>query len=389
MKILIVAKDPTHQTNAGNRYVILTQAEKLKSLGLEVHFLYIEERPLKKERWPEYDRDLALTADYWKERFHLYRVGRLQKFLFNLLYRFRMAFCHFQEGVDDHYPCGLTHFVNRLDAKMHFDICLIHYYDLSRLLTRIHIPVKALMTHDCFAYKNLVVGERILHINAHSEAKAMQRADAIFAIQEEEAAYFSLLAPRSRVYDIFSIYSYHPQKIAGNHDIVFLSGPNRFNINGIKWFVKEIFPAILTRFPDAQLLIGGRICRELPEFKGMPGISLEGSVDSPELFYAKADIAINPVYQGTGLKIKTLEAVSYDKVTIVHPHSMRGLYDKAHAPMLVAENASEWLSHLEKVWGDRDVIASIKLADAEYMESMQRFIDEEYQRFLKDITIDK
>ena len=195
MKILIVAKDPTHQTNAGNRYVILTQAEKLKSLGLEVHFLYIEERPLKKERWPEYDRDLALTADYWKERFHLYRVGRLQKFLFNLLYRFRMAFCHFQEGVDDHYPCGLTHFVNRLDAKMHFDICLIHYYDLSRLLTRIHIPVKALMTHDCFAYKNLVVGERILHINAHSEAKAMQRADAIFAIQEEEAAYFSLPLP--------------------------------------------------------------------------------------------------------------------------------------------------------------------------------------------------
>lgn len=38
MKILIISKTPTHPTNEGNRWGILSQAEILHSLGNEVHF---------------------------------------------------------------------------------------------------------------------------------------------------------------------------------------------------------------------------------------------------------------------------------------------------------------------------------------------------------------
>lgn len=45
MRILIISKCPTHPTNAGNRWWILSQAEMFKSLGHDVYFLHISEMP--------------------------------------------------------------------------------------------------------------------------------------------------------------------------------------------------------------------------------------------------------------------------------------------------------------------------------------------------------
>lgn len=49
MKILIVSKCPTHPTDAGNRWWILSQAEMFIALGHEVHFLYINEPGLRND----------------------------------------------------------------------------------------------------------------------------------------------------------------------------------------------------------------------------------------------------------------------------------------------------------------------------------------------------
>ena len=126
-KILIVSKCPTHPTDAGNRQGILAQAETLKRMGCDVHFLYIEERGLKTPK-EQYDRDLNETEAYWGDKFHLLKVTRLQKALFNLNMRYRKLFCHWHYHVDDNHPWGLGKMVNALDNKYHFDTCIINYY---------------------------------------------------------------------------------------------------------------------------------------------------------------------------------------------------------------------------------------------------------------------
>ena len=78
MKILIVSKCPTHPTDAGNRWWILSQAEMLISMGHEVHFLYINELPLKRDAAP-YIESLEQTRKYWGDKFHLFTVNKFQK----------------------------------------------------------------------------------------------------------------------------------------------------------------------------------------------------------------------------------------------------------------------------------------------------------------------
>lgn len=353
------------------------------SMGHEVHFLYINEPGLRNDPAP-YKESLEKTSQFWGERFHLFQVSKQQKFKFNLRKVYRMKFNHSHWKVDDQYPVGLDSMVNKLDAKYHFDVCVINYYYLSRLFEHIQIPKKAIATHDAIAYKDLKIGMPTMCITADTEAKAMQRCPHIFALQEQEADYFQILSPNSKVYDLYGKYKHHSQPVTGNHKMVFLSGNNEFNQNGIKWFLKEVFPVIRKTFTDAELLVGGSICKVLPSLGKIDGVTAMGYVDDPAEFYAKADVAINPVYQGTGLKIKTFEAISFDKVTLVHPHSMAGVFRKDDAPLFASDKPEDWVAFLKNIWGHTDAINSIKQKDKEYLQAMNDFIISEYKRFLKD-----
>ena len=386
MKVLIVSKSPTHYTTAGNRFAILAQAKIVRELGCEVHFLYILELPIRRKNQSAYFTDLEATRKYWGDSFYLFRVPLIQKAWFNLLNRIRKVFFKWECGKDDNYPVGFSRFVERLQLSQHYDTCIVNYYYLTKLLNHTSIPFKAVFTHDYFAYKNLVVGEKIPHLNADSEARAIQRAKYVFAIQEEEGHYYRLISPQSIVYTVFNAYEYHPKPYTGNHIILFLSGDNQFNVNGILWFVENVFPSIKDRFSDARLLIGGSICKNLDVIKQSPGVELLGFIENPSDFYSLADVAINPVYQGTGLKIKTFEAISHDKVTLVHPHSARGIFKPFVAPIILCETVDSWVCALASIWGNKDRIYKIKAANKAYMEEMSSFVRNEYRRFLQDVN---
>lgn len=212
----------------------------------------------------------------------------------------------------------------------------------------------------------------------------MQRCPHIFALQEQEAAYFQILSPNSKVYNLFGNFEYHPQPMIGNHKLLFLSGNNEFNQNGIKWFLNEVFPSIRKSIPDVELLVGGGICKVLPSLGKIEGVSAMGYIDNPAEFYAKADVAINPVFQGTGLKIKTFEAISFDKVTLVHPHSMAGVFRKEDTPLFASDKPEAWVAFLKKIWGNPDAVNVIKQKNKEYLQAMNEFIIGEYIRFLKN-----
>ena len=382
MKILIISKCPTHPTNAGNRWGILAQAQILERLGNEIHFLYVQELPMR-ENVKAYERDLEETSKYWGTSFHLFNVPKIEKLSFNIKKYIDKAFFNNYYNVDEVYPVGLSSYIARLQKREIFDICIVNYVYLTKLFDKVKFPKTAVFTHDCMSYKDLMVNEPCRTMNAHQEAKGLQRCQHIFAVQDEEMAYFHLLSPRSKVYNIYSKYDYHPQPIAGNHNIVFLSGGNTYNVNGIHWFVKEVFPMIRKRFNDAKLLIGGSICKVIKDLEDVSGVQLLGFVDNPADFYAKADVAINPVYQGTGLKIKTFEAISYDKVTLVHPHSMAGVFQKETAPLFALKKAYQWVECLENIWKSKELILKIKKRNQMYLDSMNEFIVSEYKRFLE------
>lgn len=384
MNVLMISDCPTHPTNAGNRWAILSTCEVLKQLGCDVHFLYIEERTIRSSNMAMYDEWSNCTAKYWGECFHIYQYSRIQQVYRSLLARYRRVICNFHSGLYDRYPYRLDRMVNRLDAKYHFDVCIVNYVYMTKLFDYINIPKKAVLTHDALAYKNLACQQKCSWIDAHQEATALQKCTDIFALQDDEHAYFHILSPHSNIYNIYSKYDYHSQPIMGNKNLLFLSGNNGYNQNGLKWFIDGVFPLIRVKHPDAKLLIAGGICNSVKGlYENIDGVELKGFVENPRDFYALGDVAINPTYQGTGLKIKTFEAIANDKVTLVHPHSMIGVYKKESAPLFASNKPEEWVAYLDSIWDYPEKIQQIKKQNQSYLEDMNNFIINEYKRFLE------
>lgn len=382
MKVLIVSKCPTHPVTAGNRFLIEAMSELIREFGCEVHFLYVYDAPIRNDS-KSYSLALNETSKAWGECFHLYKVSKIEKILFNLRNLYRNLFCDNYVGCDDEYPVGLTSFVEELNKKLRFDSVIINYYYLSKLLCKTSISRKAILTHDCFTYRASFAGAKDKQLTPNEESKAMKRCPNIFAVQDEECAYFKRIAPNSKLYVTYANYKYLPTPIVGTKNILFFSGGNAYNVNGIIWFVENVFPLINTTIPEARLLIGGSICNIIREkYKDNDKIRLCGYVDNPQDFYSQGDVVINPVYQGTGIKIKTFEAISYDKILMAHPHSSEGIYAKETAPLFCSYEPEAWVQFLKNIWNDDSLILSVKEKNRHYMSELNSVITEEYRRFL-------
>lgn len=381
-KILVVSRVNTHPTTAANQWWIMANCEALQQLGCEVHFLYVYVKPLLKAGD---ERKIEECRKYWRDKFHLYRVSRFEKLIINMKNYWHKFFMNYYVKCDDWYPMYLHHYVNKLNNEFHFSVCIVQYFYLTKLFEKMDIPKKALVSHDNFAYKDIVTGQRSdICIDANESAKAMQRSPYIFAFNTEEEIFFRQLSPKSKVYTIYSIFDYHPQPVVGNHDIVFLSGSNIYNQNGFNWFLDNIFPTITKRFPECRLILGGAICEKFRHLSGNEKIKLCGFVDDIGSFYSQADVCINPTYQGTGFKTKTFEAISYDKIEFAHPHSAIGIYKQDMAPIFFSDKADEWVKELEIIWSDNLIIKEKKKMNQEYILSFRNYVMNIYKEFLND-----
>ena len=374
MKILIVSTMPSHPTDAGNRAAIMGQVELLQHLGHDVHYLFAS---MELSNSIDYDA----MKNYWGDRLHVFTMNKLLKIRRFITDLWRKKVNRSYWKVDDHYPWGIASYINRLNEQEKFDACIIQYYRLSRLLPLISIPHKAIYTHDVFSYKDIRTGKPFYEAcTAHEEAKAMQRCPNIFAIQQEEAIYYKMLSPKSNVYTVYSSFNTHQQQIKNNKVILFLASRMSFNTNGIVWFLDNVWQPLKTKEPEIKLMIGGTVCENINQT--YKDVTLCGKVDSLDDFYAMGDIVINPVYQGTGLKIKTFEALSYGKATVVHPHSMTGIYNASSSPLISAESSDEWIDAIITLANNPQYVATLCQQSVAYIEDMNDYIRKQYTNFL-------
>lgn len=377
MKILIVTDNYTHPTISGNRKCILEQMNLLKELGVDVYLLHLQTGFKTTTAYIE-------TKKYWGNHFFEYKLDVYHLLLERLINMYRKKCSKWTWKADDARIGSVCKYINRLNLQYRFDACIIQYYWLYKIAAKINIQKIALMTHDCFSYKNLALDLQCYRSTTpNEEAKALQNIKHIFAIQDEEAIFFKKLSPKSLIYTIYSKYQFYKQPIKLNSNILFFSGPNDFNLNGIHWFITEILPLIKKRNPSIRLIIGGGISNKICHKYNDSNIEFKGYIENSADFYELGNIVINPVYQGTGLKIKTFEALSFGKVVLAHPHSAEGIFKKESAPIFFSKNPHEWSDFINRIISDEEMILTHQQQACQYICGLNEYITNEYQRFLQ------
>jgi polysaccharide biosynthesis protein PslH len=342
-------------------------AEGLLSMGHEVHLLHVQQRLAASD--PAMHR-------YWKDHLHVFRGLSLGSIIHRgrrKLLRLVGKTFHLNLPVDSYFDPACSGYARELLARCPFDVVIVSYVFYSRVLESMSGPVlKLIDTLDVFSdrfrlYREHGQAREFFSTWREEERKALDRADAVLAIQEWDANHFRSLSrtPVTVVGHLAPATDAAPAgPPPGTRAMLFVGGPMGINVHGVAWFIDRVFPTVRRYVPDAELwLVGGVSSR----VRGTaPGLRRFGFVEAVEDLYRRAAVVINPQQFGTGLSIKSIDALRHGRPLVTTAAGARGLEEGAGAAFLQAGSAEEFGELLVELLRDPAKAAALAEDAAEF-----------------------
>jgi glycosyltransferase involved in cell wall biosynthesis len=184
------------------------------------------------------------------------------------------------------------------------------------------------------------------HCTRGEERRALLRAEVIIAIQEREAALFEALVPEREVISVGMDLDGTRSGAAspGGTAVLVVGSDNPLNIHGLRSFLAEAWPSIRRAHPESTLRVVGKLAGHVGAEGG--GVVPVGWVPDLDEEYRRAGVVINPTVAGTGLKIKSVEALSRGKALVTTVNGADGLGPTGTIPCRVC---GDWGSFAREV----------------------------------------
>jgi glycosyltransferase involved in cell wall biosynthesis len=127
------------------------------------------------------------------------------------------------------------------------------------------------------------------------------------------------------------------------------------NQDGLAWFVENVWDEISESHPEIRFFVAGRnapygLIRLFSEHH----VSYMGEVDDAFSFMKNKAIMVVPLFSGSGMRIKIIEAMAAGKVVITTSVGAEGIELKSGEHLIVADNERDFLSGILKLLSDRN-----------------------------------
>lgn len=162
------------------------------------------------------------------------------------------------------------------------------------------------------------------------------------------------------------------------------------NVIGIRWFVKNVLPEL---DKNIQLIIVGRGLEFLKKEFQDSRVNVVGTVETPVPYYLDADIFIAPLFDGGGMKVKSIEAISYGKCFVGTEESLHGFWeefsDSVRNKFIYKVNTKEeWIAIINKL-ATQDTYKFNKTVFNDFYshfsyETMKKSFEEQLKRINKE-----
>jgi glycosyltransferase involved in cell wall biosynthesis len=219
-----------------------------------------------------------------------------------------------------------------------------------------HVPPRLhALTENSFTQKALLRAETSLI--ARSENRAAQSFSRCLLINPHETALLQKRAavPAGRI-DTLPPLLKAAQRVKRNYRgaprflfLGLLSLPH--NDDGLRTFIRHVWPRVLRRMPDANLRVVGRdpqpeLLTAISEFGG-GAVSLEGFVPDLRALMAESAAMVNPLRFGSGIKLKVIESLAQGLPVVSSDIGASGVLSGAENGVCLAKTPDEWVDHLD------------------------------------------
>lgn len=308
-RVLVFSPVPIYPSIQGNRKRMVNMLNKIKENDVELFLVlfgsdWIDGKNISKEQIDmDYKKLFAKVFHYPKKRDHSSLFGK------NI-------------DIDDAYEDGLGEYISNICKDYKIDIYLHNYIFQSKVFEFLpYSVIKILDTHDKFKDKYKLA--KWYSYSEEEESKGISRADIILSIQDEEKKYFESITNKEVVTvghlseSNFLDKEYENLKVIG----IISSGHIR-DFLAVEKFIQKFIEVVPE---DLTLNIAGMVCEKLEPLYKHPQINYLGLVNDLKDFYESINLCVIPPEDGTGLKIKSVEALSYGVPIISTKHGFIGI----------------------------------------------------------------
>lgn len=342
---LILSPFATHPLDAGQRKRAFQTTSLLKEWGFSITFLHFAFET--RWYWGHNSEDDAVLREQWEgDVLHFYANKNVGMPPLNSE----------SHQLDEWWDEALGGYINNIFSKRQYDLFVVHNIWLSKAFD--YAPyhcLKVLEMHDLFSqrakeFEATGVPPEFFHCSEKDEVFGLRRADLLFAIKQEDAEWCKARElGKTQVISIPYVEQSSSQQLGVDPStdveplhpgkVVFgmIGSDIHFNRHAVHALIKELDAVIRETYAPIEFFLAGSICRSVGECPVF--VKKLGFVDQVSDFYTAVDVVMVPMLHGTGVKIKSVEALSYCKPVLFTAHSAEGTGYTGRACQSLAEMA--------------------------------------------------
>jgi len=262
--------------------------------------------------------------------------------------------------------------VREVAAGQQFDIVQADQLNMAQFAEEVPGARRVVDTHNALwlLYKRLAetmngpkrwLLERDWRLLKDYEAKVCAAFDAVVAVSEEDkAALVEAGAPAEKIsvipisVDSDQLAPVHPVPLA-NHILHIGTMYWPPNVDGILWFIKEVYPLIRSRRPDVIFdVVGARPPEEVRALGGPgTGVNVTGYVEDTEPYMRQAGVMVVPLRAGGGMRVKILNSMSQAMPIVSTTIGCEGIEVINGCHLFVADSPQEFAKATLQLLEDR------------------------------------
>jgi glycosyltransferase involved in cell wall biosynthesis len=143
------------------------------------------------------------------------------------------------------------------------------------------------------------------------------------------------------------------------------------NLEGVEWFLREVWPQAHRELPELTLHIAGTAppahLTSRPE--GQDNVFIHGFVESAPDFMQAYDLMLVPLLSGGGMRIKIVEGMALGKAILSTTIGAEGIDAQDGEELLLRDGPAAWLDALRDYYHGRLPLAAIGAAAAEVAQA--------------------
>lgn len=238
-------------------------------------------------------------------------------------------------------------FIQLEGAYMALYIPLLRKFSKAKIILRSHNIEhqiwERVALHTTNPIKKLFIQQLAKKIKSF-EDKTLHLFDAIVAITPDDAGYYKSKGYEGKLNIIQAGFedSLIENPIKKPNSVCFIGSMQWMpNLEGIEWFLKEVWPLVLKEIPDAKLYIAGKGMDASFDRWNQPGVFLAGLVPNASDFIQNHSVFVVPLRSGGGMRLKVVEAMGMRMPIVSTTIGAEGIQCVPNRDILICDTPTE------------------------------------------------